>query len=180
MIEEEVIPALAYPDVVVRTWEDQRRNLLRAVDIEKRIISVMMMLIVLFAGIMIFLILTLMVIEKTRDLGVLRSLGATRGGVISLFLRQGMSLTILGIVLGAIAGVILIQNINPLHDAIYRATGLRLFPPDVYYLAKIPTKMRVTDWGVVLIPAVMFGFLGSLIPALWAARQDPIKALHHD
>lgn len=179
-IREEVIPYLAHPEVVVRTWEDQRRNLLRAVDIEKRIISVMMMLIVLFAGVMIFLILTLMVIEKTRDLGVLRSLGATRGGVISLFLRQGMALTMLGIVLGSIAGVILVHNINPLHDAIYRATGLRLFPPDVYYLAKIPTKMRVSDWGVVLIPAVVFGFLGSLIPALWAARQDPIKALHHE
>ena len=179
-IKATIVPNLPETNVFVETWEDKRRNLLRAVDIEKRIISVMMMLIILFAGVMIFLILTLMVIEKTRDLGVLRSLGATRAGVISLFLRQGMTLTFLGIVLGSIAGVLLVQNINPLHDWVYKTTGLRLFPPDVYYLSRIPTKLRATDWGIVLIPAVFFGFLGSMIPAMWAARRDPIKALHHD
>ena len=129
---------------------------------------------------MIFLILTLMVIEKTRDLGVLRSLGATRRGVITLFLRQGLALTLLGIVVGSIAGVILVQNINEIHDAIKAATGWSLFPPDVYYLSRIPTKMRFTDWSIVLGPALAFGYLGSLIPALWAARRDPVKALHHE
>ncbi len=179
-IETDVAPKLLTNEVVVKTWEDQRRNLLRAVEIEKRIISVMMLLIVLFAGIMIFLILTLMVIEKTRDLGVLRSLGATRRGVITLFLRQGLALTLLGIVVGSIAGVILVQNINEIHDAIKAATGWSLFPPDVYYLSRIPTKMRFTDWSIVLGPALAFGYLGSLIPALWAARRDPVKALHHE
>ncbi|MHC4936948.1 MAG: ABC transporter permease [Planctomycetota bacterium] len=168
----------SYP--LVRTWEDQRRNLLRAVAVEKRIISVMMMLIVLFAGVMIFLILTLMVIEKTRDLGVLRSLGATRGGVISLFLRQGLTLTLIGMVLGSIGGVILVANLNPIHDAIRDATGFQLFDPTIYYLSRIPAKMRVEDWGTVLVPAFAFGLLGSLIPAVWASRQDPIKALHHE
>ena len=183
-IRDELLPLL-YGDFIarrplVRTWEDQRRNLLRAVDVEKRIISVMMMLIVLFAGVMIFLILTLMVIEKTRDLGVLRSLGATRGGVISLFLRQGVTLTLIGLVLGSIGGVILVQNLNPIHDAIHDLTGFQLFDPTIYYLSRIPAKMRFADWGTVLVPAFVFGFLGSLIPAIWASRQDPIKALHHE
>lgn len=179
-IEIEVVPSLMNRDVIVKSWEEQRRNLLRAVEVEKRIISVMMMLIVLFAGVMIFLILTLMVIEKTRDLGVLRSLGATRRGVITLFLRQGMALTVLGVIVGSLAGIILIENINPLHDAVYRLTGLRLFPPDIYYLDRIPTRMRATDWATVLVPAFVFGYLGSLLPALWAARRDPVKALHHE
>lgn len=179
-IEAEVVPTLANPDVYVRTWEDQRRNLLSAVEIEKRIVSTMMLLIVLFAGFMIFLILMLMVIEKTRDLGVLRSLGATPGGVVGLFLRQGMALTVIGVLLGVGAGTLLVENINPLHDAIYRATGWRLFPPDVYYLDRIPTRLLAADWLLVIIPAVVCGFLGSLVPAMWAARRDPIQALHHE
>ncbi len=179
-IETEVVPYLKTSDVIVRTWEDQRRNLLRAVDIEKRIISVMMLLIVLFAGFMIFLILTLMVIEKTRDLGVLRSLGATSRGVVWLFLRQGMTLTFLGIIVGLIAGTLLVQNINPLHDAIFHATGWRLFPPDIYYLDRIPTRMLLADWLIVIVPAIVCGLLGSIVPAFWAARRDPIEALHHE
>jgi len=179
-IEEVIVPGLRNPDVRVLTWEDQRRNLLSAVEIEKRIVSTMMLLIVLFAGFMIFLILMLMVIEKTRDLGVLRSLGATPGGVVRLFLRQGMVLTFLGVLLGIAAGWLLVDNINPLHDAIERATGWTLFPPEVYYLDRIPTRLRAEDWLLVIVPAIVCGYLGSIVPALWAARRDPIQALHHE
>jgi lipoprotein-releasing system permease protein len=140
----------------------------------------MMLLIVLFAGFMIFLILMLMVIEKTRDLGVLRSLGATPGGVVRLFLRQGMALTFSGVVVGIGAGWLLVDNINPLHDAIERATGWTLFPPEVYYLDRIPTRLRGEDWLLVIVPAIVCGYLGSIVPALWAARRDPIQALHHE
>ena len=164
----------------VETWEDQRANLLKAVEIEKRIIAIMMLLIVAFAAAMIFLILMLLVIENNRDLGVLRALGATRGGVVRLVLQQGLFLCIVGCLLGLLSGWWLTENINEIHDYVYRSTGLRLFPPDIYYLEKIPAHLRWQDMVLVCAPTLIFGFLGSFIPAMWAGRSDPIRALHHE
>ncbi|NRA76030.1 MAG: FtsX-like permease family protein [Planctomycetes bacterium] len=164
----------------VLTWENQRENLLQAVEIEKRIIAAMMLLIVAFAAAMIFLILMLLVIEKNRDLGVLRALGASRNGVILLVLRQGMLLCITGAILGLLGGWLLVENINHVHDTIRDLTGLQLFPPDIYYLERIPALMRWQDVALVCVPTLVFGFLGSFFPALWAGRRDPIKALHHE
>lgn len=164
----------------VLTWENQRENLLQAVEIEKRIIAAMMLLIVAFAAAMIFLILMLLVIEKHRDLGVLRALGASRTGVILLVLRQGMILSITGAILGLLAGWLLVENINQIHDMIFNMTGLRLFPPDIYYLDRIPAFLRWQDVILVCVPTLVFGFLGSFLPALWAGRRDPIRALHHE
>ena len=172
--------SIPWRSMEINTWENQRDNLLQAVEIEKRIIAAMMLLIVAFAAAMIFLILMLLVIEKSRDLGVLRALGATRGGVIQLVLTQGMILCITGAVLGLTGGWILTENINEAHDAIYRATGMRLFPPDIYYLERIPAVLRWQDMVLVCAPTLIFGFLGSLFPALWAGRRDPIRALHHE
>lgn len=163
-----------------RTWEEERSTLLQAVDTEKRIISAMMLLIVAFAGVVIFLILTVMVIEKTRDLGVLRSLGATRRGVVLLFLRTGMILCITGTTLGAIAGWAFTDNINTIHDWLEKLTGRPLFPPNIYYLTEIPVAHNWGDWALVLLPSILCGFLASLIPAIWAANRDPVKALRHE
>jgi len=164
----------------VRTWEDQRKNLLRAVEIEKKIVSVLMLLVVAFAGVVIFLMLTVMVIEKTRDLGVLRSLGATPSGVVGLFLRSGMFLCALGMAIGSTGGYLFTKYINEIHDVIYHLTGWQLFPPDVYYLTEIPIHHRWQDWALILGASIFFGFLASVIPAWYAASRDPVKALRHD
>ncbi|MCA8962050.1 MAG: ABC transporter permease, partial [Planctomycetes bacterium] len=167
-------------DIRVGTWEDQKRTLLQAVDIEKRIVSAMMLLVVAFSGVVIFMILTVMVIEKTRDLGVLRSLGATRDGVVGLFLRSGMILCLLGAALGSAGGYLFTRYINEIHDAIYRVTGWQLFPPNVYYLSRIPIHHRWQDWALILGSTLLFGFLASVIPARYAASRDPVKALRHE
>jgi len=164
----------------IETWEDKRANLIKAVEIEKRIISVLMLLIVAFASGMIFLILMLLVIEKERDLGVLRALGATRSGIVLLVLKQGMFLCTTGAILGLLSGWIFLENINEFHDFIFRMTGLQLFPPNVYYLERIPVVLRYQDVLLVCLPTLIFGFLGSVLPSMRAGRQDPIKALHHE
>ncbi|MGE3164187.1 MAG: ABC transporter permease [Planctomycetota bacterium] len=171
---------LGLSSVVVLTWEDQRRHLLDAVVNEKSIISLMMMLIVAFAGAMIFLLLTLLVIEKTRDLGVLRSLGATSQGVVSVILIVGLTLVLCGIALGGLAGWLFVTNINEIHDVFHQLTGRQLFPPNIYYLSSIPVAFKPWDLGLIIGSAYLFGFLGSLVPAIWASRVDPIKALRHE
>ncbi|MEE8143110.1 MAG: FtsX-like permease family protein [Planctomycetota bacterium] len=180
LLREGIPPVLSPGDTRVVTWEEQRSNLLQAVNIEKHIIAAMMMLIVAFAGAMIFLILALKVIEKTRDLGVLRSLGATSGGVVMLFLRIGMTLCLVGTTVGALAALAFTSHINEIHDAIFALTGWQLFPPDIYYLTEIPVANHLNDWALVLGATFVFGFLGSLIPAVWASRKDPVKALRYE
>ena len=180
-LREQVIPELpGGRNLVVSTWEDHRANLLRAVEIEKAIIYAMMLLIVAFAACMIFVILWLMVIEKTRDLGVLASLGATPGGVVKVFTILGMFLTVTGAIIGGLGGWAFTSNINEIHDQIYAMTGWRLFPPDVYYLTELPVVHTQRDLLIIFLPTLFFGFCGSLIPALLAARRDPIGALRHE
>lgn len=168
------------PMLRVLTWEDQRQTLLDAVDVEKGIITFMMMLIVAFAGMVIFLILTLLVIEKTRDFGILRALGASPGGVVMIVFGLGSLLVFMGLLIGGTGGWAVVSNINLIHDWIYALTGRRLFPPDIYYLTEIPTAFLFWDLFKVIGSACLFGFLGSLIPAFWAARTDPIRALSHE
>ncbi|MCI0651290.1 MAG: ABC transporter permease [Planctomycetes bacterium] len=174
------IPALGLGDLQVRTWEEERQTLLRAVEIEKKITYVMMLAVVLFACAIIFAILWLLVIEKTRDLGVLASLGATPGGVVSVFLMIGMTLCSIGAAIGTLGGWYFTSHINEIHDWIYRMSNWRLFPPDVYYLTEIPVVYTTRDFAIILGPTLLFGFLGSLIPAVRAALKDPIKALRYE
>lgn len=179
-IDEISIEKLPSQDTRTRTWEENRKTLLSAVDIEKRIIFAMMLLIVMFAGAMIFLILALMAIEKTRDLGVLQSLGATPNGVVGIFMRLGLTLSVVGIIIGGLAGWLFTTYINVIHDWISRTFGVQLFPPDIYYLTEIPVRLIPQDMALILGPALLFGYLGSLLPALHASRKDPVKSLRHE
>ncbi len=167
-------------DIYAITWEDQRRNLLAAVDTEKNIIYAMMLLPMISAGVVVFMVLSVLVIYKTRDIGVLRSVGATRKGIVMLFTGTGLTVCVVGTALGFALGLAFSNRINDVHDFITDWTGWTLFPPDIYYLSEIPTAYKVFDWVLILGPAILLGLFASLAPAIWAAVRDPIKALHHE
>ena len=165
---------------MVNTWEDHRKNLLAAVNIEKAILLIILFILVPFAGTIIALILTLLVIEKTRDLGILLALGATPGGIIKIFLMNGLSICVTGLTCGFVGGVLLCQNINTIHDWITAKFGVSLFPKEIYYLDEIPVKIALGDLAWVIIPMVVFAFLLSLFPAYLASRRDPIHSLRYE
>ena len=164
----------------VYTWKDVRRNALRAVQLERRLTFLILMFVLVFAALMVLLMLTLIVIEKTRDVGVLLALGATPRGVTRVFLWNGLLLTAVGVALGLGVGATFCEFINPIHDWIFSVTGVKLFDPTIYKLDRIPTRINVADVLLSVAPAIAFGFFASLVPALWAARQDPIKAIHYE
>ena len=164
----------------VFTWQAQRQNLLRAVHIEKFIVFFLLLVVQSFSGFMILLMLTLIVIEKTRDMGVLLALGATHGGITRVFLINGLVLTIAGTALGLGLGYLFCTNINPIHDWVYSTMGIRLFDPKVYNMDRVPITIRPQDVLLSVAAPLGFGFLASLFPALWAARRDPIKAIQHE
>ncbi len=177
--ELEAILLPVAPWLRVITWEDLKGNILTAVLIEKFVIYFLLVLLMSFTGCMVLLMLLLTVIEKTRDMGVLLALGATPSGVVRIFLINGLLLVSVGTLLGLGIGYLFCLYINPIHDWIHSVTGLRLFPPEIYHMDRIPISFQSGDVLLSIAPPLFLGFFSSLIPAFWASRRDPIKAIHH-
>ncbi len=167
-------------NAVVKTWQDSKRIFLQAVEIEKWIIGFVVSLLNIFTGCLILLMLVLIVLEKTRDSGVLLALGATPNGVMSIFLSNGVIITGIGTVLGLVVGICFVTGINWLHDAVRGLTGITIFDPEVYFMDRIPVVITLQDVVLSALPAVIFGIVSSLVPAAWASRKNPIEAIHHE
>lgn len=168
------------PESVVVTWEDQKRILLQAVAWEKLLLGIVLSLLNVFTGCVILFMLVLLVIEKVRDAGILLALGATPFGVFQIFLLNGLVITCVGAAAGVGLGILFVSNINTLHDWIYLWTGYRLFDQEVYLMDQIPYAITPVDIALSILPALVFGFAASLIPAIWAARKDPVQAIHNE
>lgn len=168
------------PGWTVQTWEDQRRPLLRAVELEKVVMGIILSMIVLLAVVTIMVVLILLVHEKTKDIGILRSLGATRWGIIQIILTNGFVIGLVGSVVGVSLGVTFVLNINGVEDKIYDATGFRLYPRDVYYLDKIPDEVDPTDVMATIVVTLGLCLALGFYPALLAARLDPVEAFRRE
>lgn len=178
---EGIRPHLSNPLVArIRTWEDRQQILLQAVEREKGIVGFLVLLINVFIACLVLLMLVLLIIEKTRDIGVLLSLGATTRGTVAIFLITGVAIIALGTGLGLVGGYYFVKRINVVLDSIYYLFGFKLFDPETYKLDRLPTTVSLTGVLGSTLPAILFGLAASLIPAIWASRRDPIKAIHYE
>jgi len=164
----------------IRTWMDLDRNLMKALAMEKKIMFIILGLIVIVACLNICSSLIMMVMEKTKDIGILRSIGATSFHVGLIFLLEGLFIGLLGTTIGAIFGVTIAKNINPLAGAIEKVTGSELFPSDIYYLASIPAKIDIFDISLILGFAIIIATVSGLYPAYQAARMEPVEAIKYE
>jgi lipoprotein-releasing system permease protein len=169
----------AYPDTFVETWEDRRKDYLRAVNTEKVLLVIVLSFIVLLGGFIILATLTLTVVEKTRDIGILAALGAGRRGILGIFLTNGFLIGLLGSALGVGLGLLFTANINNVKDGLDEI-GVRVFPPDIYLFKEIPTVLDVAAVLWIVAGSTAVAFLAGLLPALRAARLDPVVALRHE
>jgi lipoprotein-releasing system permease protein len=167
------------PGFQVQTWEEVRANYLRAINNEKVLLQIVLSFIVLLAGFTILATLTLTVVEKTRDIGLLKAVGATTGGVLSLFLRSGLLIGVIGGALGLGLGLLVTRNVNGIKDAL-SSMGIQIFPPDIYLFREIPTNVDFFSTLWICLGGVLVAFLAGLPPALRAARMDPVVALRHE
>ncbi len=164
----------------VETWEDQKRQFLMAVEQEKVMLIIVLSFIVMLGGFLILATLTLTVVEKTRDIGIVAALGASRSGILSIFLFNGLLIGLFGAALGLGLGRWFVLNVDAVHDFIKYVTGRDVFPPTIYRFRTIPTVWHWPSVFVIMAGSVGVAFFAGLLPALRAARLDPIKALRYE
>ncbi len=172
-----VFPAGMYS---IRTWEQKQGPLLAAVEVESAILNVLLFLIIAVAGFGILAIFFMIVVEKTRDIGILKSLGASRQGVMSIFLSYGLSLGMVGSGVGTMAGLLFVYYINEIEGLITWITGHKVFDERIYYFPTIPTHVDPFMVMWVSVGAMLIAVLASILPARRAASLQPVRALRYE
>ncbi|GJQ28695.1 MAG: hypothetical protein HBSAPP03_05790 [Phycisphaerae bacterium] len=162
------------------TWEDQNATFINAVRTERTLMLFLFMIISLTAVLLVLSIFWSMVREKTQDIGVLRSMGASRAGVAWLWVSYGLAIGLVGAALGLAGSVLIIVNINPIHDWLGEALGIVVWDPRVYYFTQIPNTVDPLDAALVFVGGVLSCGLGAMVPALRAAWMSPVAALRNE
>ena len=164
----------------VATWKDKQGPLLAAVDMEMAVLNILLFLIIAVAGFGILAIFFMIVVEKTRDIGILKSLGARASGIAGIFLGYGLFLGIVGAGAGLALGLAIALNINTIRTGVEWCTGQRVFDPSIYYFFKIPTIVDPATIAWIVAGAIGIAVASSVLPALRAARLQPVEALRHE
>ena len=147
---------------------------------ELTILNILLFLIIAVAGFGILATFYMIVVEKTKDIGILKALGAPSRGVMSIFLGYGVSLGSVGTGAGIILGLVFVRYINEIADFVGKVTGQEIFDPTIYYFSEIPTIISPFMILWVGLGAILIAVLASVLPALRAARLHPVEALRYE
>jgi len=164
----------------VRSWLDMNRNFFAALKVEKTVMSILLFLIIMVAAFNIISTLIMLVMEKTKDVGLLRSLGATRGGIRRIFLLEGMIVGVIGVFSGAVLGLLLAFNVNQVAAGVEKVFGIEVFPSDIYYFNQIPAEINFSDVSAVVVISLVMALLAGLYPAHKASKLNPVEALRYE
>ncbi len=168
------------PGTRLRDWQELNSSFFTAIKVERNVMFVILTLIILVAALNVISGLIMMVKDKGRDIAILRSMGATRGAVMRIFLMAGASVGIVGTVIGSILGIAFAANIETIRGWIENLTGTNLFSAEIYFLSQLPAKIDPSEVIVVVTMSLGLSFLATLYPSLRAARLDPVEALRYE
>jgi len=161
-------------------WQQINATYFSVLEVEQRVMFVILLLIVLVAAFNIISSMIMLVKSKGRQIAILRTVGATRGQIMRIFFMNGALIGIVGTVIGVVAGILFAIYIEPIRQAVESLFGTRLFPHEFYFLSQLPTRIDGGEVAVVAIVALALSFLATLYPAWRAARIDPVEALRHE
>ncbi len=163
-----------------RDWMQMNKNILFALKTEKIVMFIILTLIVLVAAFGIASTLFMVVMEKTRDIAILKSMGATAASIMKIFVLEGLIIGIIGTVSGVISGRLIAFNLEPIIALIQKITGQNFFNKDIYYLDHFPSLVVPSDVALISVTAILISFLATLYPAWQASRMLPAEALRYE
>lgn len=164
----------------VLTWIDLNREIFDAIKLERNTMFFLLLFIVIVAAFSIMNTLITVTVLKTREIGVMKALGATRSQIVWVFLLQGMAVGVFGNITGVGLGLATLYWRNEFKDWLANQLGFEIFPPGIYQFREIPAELIPKDMAIICVSAFVICSLAALLPALVAARLEPVKALRHD
>jgi lipoprotein-releasing system permease protein len=163
-----------------RTWMDLNRNFFSALRVERMVMFVILTMIVLVAAFGIVSTLIMLVMQKRKEIAVLKSMGATGKSIMAVFILQGMIIGAAGTLLGLLGGLLIARNLDPIVKAIEYVFHFKAFPQDVYLLDKLPSQVLWPDVVAITLTAFGISLLATLLPARQAAAVDPVVAIRYE
>jgi len=160
-------------------WQETNSSFFEALQVERNVMFLILTLIILVAALNIVSGLIMLVKDKSGDIAVLRTMGASRGAVMRVFLIAGASIGVVGTLLGFVIGVVFCANIESIRQGLSRLTGTTLFDPTIYFLSKMPAELDAGEVTAVVVMALTLTLLATLYPSWRAAKLDPVEALRY-
>ncbi len=178
-VAEKLKERLGFP-YYTRDWMQMNKNLFSALRMEKIAMFIILTLIILVAAFNIISTLIMVVMEKSRDIAILKSMGATNWSILKIFSVDGVIIGLAGTILGVTGGVIVVPYLNEIVALIEKIFSTKIFPSDVYYLDKLPAKINYSDTALIILATIFISFLATLYPAWRASKLDPVEALRYE
>jgi lipoprotein-releasing system permease protein len=161
-------------------WQHSNDSFFAAVQVEQNVMFLILTLIILVAAFNVVSSLIMMVKDKTKDIAVLRTIGAARGAIMRIFFMCGASVGVAGTLIGTVIGVVFCRNIQSIQHWVEAVTGTQVFNPEVYYLTHLPARLDWHEVVQIIVMALGLSFIATLYPSWRAARTDPVEALRHE
>jgi lipoprotein-releasing system permease protein len=174
------LPAKLGMNFEVKDWSQTQGGLFQAIQLEKRMVMLLLMIIIAVAALNIVTSLVLMVSDKRSDIAVLRTLGMTTRQIMAVFVIQGSAVGFIGIVIGSLAGCLLAINITVVADWLQTLVGLYLFDPSIYFISQIPSELALKDVVIVCGVGFILSILATLYPAFRATQVEPAEVLRYE
>ncbi|MCL2469600.1 MAG: lipoprotein-releasing ABC transporter permease subunit [Alphaproteobacteria bacterium] len=179
-IKRRLIEALMDTNTRLLDWQQSNASFFTALQVEKNVMFLILTLIILVAAFNIISSLIMLVKDKSHDIAILRTMGATRGMIMRIFFLTGASIGVLGTSVGVLLGVAFAKNIETIRQLIQKLMGTDLFSPEVYFLSRLPARLDSAEVLQVTIMALTLSFLATLYPSWRAAKMDPVEALRYE
>ncbi len=176
----EPVETAAQRQIFLSDWRQRNQTFFSALQVERNVMFMILTLIVLVAALNIISGLIMLVKDKGRDIAILRTMGASRGAILRIFLMTGAAIGVTGTLAGVLLGILICLNVESIRQFFSWVSGAVLFNPELYFLSQLPAKMDPGETVSVILMALVLSFIATIFPAWRAAKLDPVEALRYE